>query len=299
MLEAALVVLRFLQFLGAAVLFGAPLFWLYGMKAAQPVARRLVALAALALALAAALSLHLQVGTMAGALAADPALLAEVVVTMPFGRAFAVRILAGALAVALCTAMSPGRWLWVMLSLLGAAALLSFPWTGHGAATEGSRGVWHLLADALHLLAAGVWIGALFAMHAALGAARRGHPGALQAAHAALAGFAGVGSFTVAMIVATGLANTWFLVGPEGVARLATSAWGMLLLVKLALFAGMLALAAANRFRHTPALAAALDTDPEPALRALRRSVGLETALGAAVLALVAALGRLAPPIAG
>jgi putative copper resistance protein D len=61
----------------------------------------------------------------------------------------------------------------------------------------------------------------------------------------------------------------------------------------------MLGFAALNRFRLTPRLAAALARDPTAALCELRRSLLLETGAGMAVLALVAALGRLPPPISG
>jgi putative copper resistance protein D len=59
-------------------------------------------------------------------------------------------------------------------------------------------------------------------------------------------------------------------------------------------FAVMLGLAALNRFHLTPAVL----TDPERALPRLRRSLGLEAALGAVVLALVAVIGTLVPPAA-
>ena len=74
-----------------------------------------------------------------------------------------------------------------------------------------------------------------------------------------------------------------------------------LLSVKLALFIAMLGLAAANRFRHTPAFGRVLAAHepPDRALAALRRSVAYETALGLAVLALVAGFGTLPPPAAG
>jgi putative copper resistance protein D len=101
----------------------------------------------------------------------------------------------------------------------------------------------------------------------------------------------------VAVLVATGLVNGWFLVGPTRLAGLWTTPYGLLLSVKLALFAGMLALAAANRFRLTPALGAALDgaVGPTEALSALRRSLLVETSLAFAVLGLVAWFGMLAP----
>jgi putative copper resistance protein D len=76
-----------------------------------------------------------------------------------------------------------------------------------------------------------------------------------------------------------------------------------LLLAKLALFGLMLALAAANRWRLTPALAAAvaggdaedIDTDPDAALAAMRRSLIIEALAALAILALVAWFGTLEP----
>jgi putative copper resistance protein D len=66
---------------------------------------------------------------------------------------------------------------------------------------------------------------------------------------------------------------------------------------KLALFAAMLGLAAANRFRLTPALAAGLASgSPDQALNALRKSVLIESAAALAVIVLVSILGTLAPP---
>jgi putative copper resistance protein D len=70
-----------------------------------------------------------------------------------------------------------------------------------------------------------------------------------------------------------------------------------LLSLKLVLFVAMLGLAAANRFRLNPALAASLNSDEaqEPALAALRRSLLVESSLAFAVLGLVAWFGMLAP----
>jgi putative copper resistance protein D len=58
----------------------------------------------------------------------------------------------------------------------------------------------------------------------------------------------------------------------------------------------MLLLAARNRFTHTPALARApASRESKAALRRLKSSVLLETALGFAVLVLVGVLGMLEP----
>ena len=106
----------------------------------------------------------------------------------------------------------------------------------------------------------------------------------------------------VAAIMASGAVNASLLVGPDRILALGASRYGVLLLVKLGLFALMLALAATNRFRLTPALVAAAPgggPDAERALRVLRRSIAAETAAAIAIFALVAALGTLEPPSAG
>lgn len=73
-----------------------------------------------------------------------------------------------------------------------------------------------------------------------------------------------------------------------------------MLVAKLLIFALMLLLASANRFFLTAALASGLAAgDTTSALRALRRSLALESACGLVVLGLVAWLGLLAPPASG
>lgn len=302
-LDAAVVVLRFVQFAAAVPLFGTPLFLLYGLNATARDALRwprpLAVAAGLALLVGAVGGLLAQTAAMAGESSAafDGAVLTSVGAETPFGRAAVTRALAASGALLAALVMSPGLRLWRTLCVLGALAVTSLAWNGHGAATEGAAGLLHLLADVLHLLAAGVWIGALVAFGLLL--PRRPHGEmAARTLHAALAGFSGIGAAVVAALVLTGLVNSWFLVGPAGLGRLAATGWGVLMLVKLALFVAMLALAAVNRFRLTPALAADTTSGDPAALAGLRRSLVLETGAAVLVLALVAALGVLAPPAA-
>ena len=56
-----------------------------------------------------------------------------------------------------------GPWLGVVTIAAG-LALSALAWTGHGAAGEGAIGWAHLLADILHLIAAGAWVGALIGL---------------------------------------------------------------------------------------------------------------------------------------
>ena len=118
--------------------------------------------------------------------------------------------------------------------------------------------------------------------------------------HAALEGFAGLGTLAVVLLTITGLVNSAYLIGFSRLGSLLTTPYGVLLILKLVLFAGMLALAASNRFVLTPHLGSALeDEQARPlALRRLRRSLALETVLAAMLLLIVAIMGTQAPPAA-
>ena len=158
---------------------------------------------------------------------------------------------------------------------------------GHAGAQRGPWGDVHLAADAIHLAAAGAWLGGLPALALLLGAARR-DPGALAAAAArTTARFSLLGIACVALLTASGIANSWFLLSGPG--DLITTPYGKVLALKIALFAAMLSIAAANRFYLTPRLA-----DPA-AMRALQRNCLAELGLGLAVVFLAAVLGTLAP----
>lgn len=106
--------------------------------------------------------------------------------------------------------------------------------------------------------------------------------------------FSGMGYFAVATLVVTGLFKSWLLVAEPR--ALISTPYGWVLMVKLALFAGMGAMALANRFWITPALAAR-PADPDLWLRRLKRQVMLELFLGLLVLAAVGLLGALEPPV--
>lgn len=298
-MAAALVLVRLLAFLAGAALFGAPMFALYSGVAPARL-RALATVSGLGAALAAAAGLVIQTGQMAGDPKAglDPATLRDVIAGGGFGLSVLARLGVGLLAAIVGSTSRAGRTLWIASAVLGAIALGALPWTGHGVADEGPAGVIHVGADITHLLAAGIWIGALAAFLLLL-AVRRPDAAAVLALHGALKGFSGIGSAIVAVIVASGVVNGWFLVGPDHLADLARTVWGELLLAKLAIFFLMLGLASLNRYRLTPRLEAALAGRPEAALAALRRSVALEAGLGLAVLGLVAALGTQPPPMAG
>ena len=177
-------------------------------------------------------------------------------------------------------------------SALGATALGSLAWTGHGAAGEGTSGIVQLIADVVHLLAAGAWFGALVGLGSMVWA-RRDTATTVRA----LEKFALVGTIIAVSVVGSGLVNGLYLVG-SNLARLPFTQYGQLLLFKIALFGAMLGLAALNRFRLTPALRAnSSDGRTYPARERLQLSLILELSLAAAILGLVAWLGTLEPPM--
>ena len=210
----------------------------------------------------------------------------QIMIATGLGKAAIVRAAAAMLAVPLLLLLASGRALWIVTGLLGAVGVASFAWMGHGAATEGAGAELHLFADMAHALIAGVWIGALigFLMLLLFGSKR-------ETLRTALLRFSGVGVPLIVLLVATGLVNSWFLVGLDKLGSLLTTDYGRLLLVKLALFAVMLVLAGLNRWRHTEAISSA-----GKSLAPLRASITAEALLGILVLGAVAWFGMLEPP---
>lgn len=215
------------------------------------------------------------------------------------GTAWKVRMAALAVA-ALASLFAAGRGLLLALvALVSGAALATLAWTGHGAMNEGATGWVHLTADILHLLSAGAWTGALLGLVLLVTRpAHRVDAAHLVLTHRALHGFSTVGTVIVLTLIITGLINAWLLVNPANVAALGATLYGQFLLVKLAMFSIMLGLAALNRFHLTPRFETSIAaTDRGGALVSLRRSLAVETACIVAILALVAWLGTLQPPV--
>ena len=291
----AVILVRFAQYGGAAILFGSSAFFLYSpllhRQDAPRWTNRILLGAAALLVVAAPLGFFFQTVLLAGSFhdALEPAALQVALLEMNFGKSSLVRF-GLALAACLASGLLPSdRRTWRICAVLGAGVAASFAWMGHGAASEGGAGWVHLAADIVHCLAAAGWIGALAVFCLAL------HPGQEaegRKLHAALADFSGTGTLLMAAIILTGLINNTFLVGWD-LSRAISTSYGQVLAAKLALFVSMLILAAINRYRLTPGLAKQANNDA--ALANLRRSIGLETMAACAVLALVSWLGTLQP----
>ena len=299
---AGLIASRFVHYAALTILFGVAAFPLYNGRSQVPSKTaaffawlRRVQITAAALALISGIFwLAFVAATMSGELSSlfDPHIVWLVVSTTDFGGVWAAHLGLIALAFILLLPKEESMELrWAVLAL-GAVALTSIADTGHAGADNGPRAGIHIAADAAHLLAAGIWIGALVIL-ARLVIIAIGHrrEDDLRILDHALSRFSAIGPIVVATLTLSGILNPGFLSSLK-------TAYGQVLLAKLALFAAMLLLAAANRFwlapRLTSALASAMNS--ERPMRALKASIFAEAALAGLVLLAVGWLGTLAPP---
>lgn len=167
--------------------------------------------------------------------------------------------------------------------LLCSIALLLQAEMGHAAAVDQA---WIRVAHGVHVLAAAIWLGALLPLVLTV---QQLAPGV---AVLALRRFSGTGSVAVAALAGSALTLAWEWSG--GWVGLVSTVYGRLLLTKLVLLMGLLALAALHRWRLVPALAGA---SPALARNRLLTSLGTEVVLGLATLALAAGLATQPPGV--
>ena len=233
--------------------------------------------------------------------AATPAIIGAVLWRTHFGIVLLLRlVLAFMMAIALAPlraaqSLPLQRTLLAAVSLAAAGGFGALAWAGHAVTTPG---ILHLGADAAHLVAAGVWLGALVVLAALFTVApRRAGPTWVGVVAEATRRFSLIGIACVATLLATGIVNSWFLVGT--IPALVGTEYGQRLLIKLVLFGLMLGLATINRFRLTPQLDKAPPVrriaNGTAALRSLRRNTIAEAVLGGLILGIVSALGAVPP----
>jgi putative copper resistance protein D len=201
-----------------------------------------------------------------------------------FGLVWSARL---GIAVLLAALMPwPGTRLLQLAAGTGLIALIAL--IGHAGATPGTVGDIHLTSDMVHLLAAGAWLGGLPALAMLLARAHGADDAAWRSlAVGAARRFSWLGIMSVATLLASGIINSWNLLG--GPRNLVTTDYGRLVLLKIGLFFVMVGIATANRFHFTPRLPG------DGALRALQRNSLAETSLGVCVMLIVGALGTLSP----
>ncbi|MGH7952872.1 MAG: CopD family protein [Limisphaerales bacterium] len=183
--------------------------------------------------------------------------------------------------------------IWIQLILSG-CLLGSLAWAGHG--LEGSR--WHLFADVLHLLVAGIWPTGLLPFALLFHKLRRKpEPAHWNSIAIFVRRFSAISLAAVALLAATGFVNGWFLVG--SFSNLVQKTYGRWLLTKIILFCFAVAIGAVNLLRLKPRLLMknAQTQNLETTANQLRINVQWELVLGAAIIIVVAVLGILPPAI--
>jgi mono/diheme cytochrome c family protein/uncharacterized membrane protein len=134
---------------------------------------------------------------------------------------------------------------------------------------DGAEGWALVMVQAVHLLAAGAWLGGLIPLLLILGSTPA------REAKAAVLRFSRLGVACVVTLAVTIVIQGWILVG--GLPGLIGTNYGLLALLKLVLFLALLGIAALNRFRYAPALGGLSGLEAQ---RRLRRSVVVETLVG-------------------
>ncbi len=222
------------------------------------------------------------------------------------GRSWWVQVVCLVLAAGIAAALARGGggvsrilagrgWAWA-LGVPPAVALVAISWSGH-ASTGGDRTP-NMVIDALHNGATAVWLGGLLGLATLVSPAvgRLADADRVRLAAAVVVRFSALALAAVGVLVVTGVYRA---LAEVELGDILDSAYGRVLVIKLALFAVLLVGGAYNRLVVHPRLErAALGLDPgdRGAAAALRVSVRAELAVAALLLVSVAVLISLPPP---
>ena len=294
MVGAAAAVLRTLTFVAMAILIGAATLTTFGRQARRPSLRaRSTIRGATAVAGLSGLGLLLIYGPLVTGQsfgsAGDPTLIGDSLADH-VGQAIAARtillLLLGAVLLGRRANAEPttthGRWSLPVPAALVIGIGVAQAFSGHGA--TGRTVLVALPSTVVHVIAMGVWAGGLVFVLLAL---HENDPASVEALTLTRR-FSRQAGFAVAAVAATGSFALWRQAGSLDALR--TTPAGTLLLVKLGIVALLVLLGAKNR----RALAGA-DASPGTAIRAVRRTVGVEVVGMAAVIGVTALVVNLAP----
>jgi putative copper resistance protein D len=166
--------------------------------------------------------------------------------------------------------------------VLAAIALGLQPMLAHAGAIGGGIGLLLTVSEALHMLAAGAWLGGLLPLALVVAILPAPLAVGVSCRYSALA-FA-----AVLLLIGTGVVQSEVLLG--SVQALTHTPYGHMLVPKLGLIAVALSFAALNRFRFVPRLIASLS-----ARRWMPRTVRTEAVAGLCIVLAAGWLGSLAP----
>jgi len=250
-------------------------------------------IAAAALGVGALLRLWAQSATLFGPAAAlGPGNLGAVLGFQPWGAGWILQLVAAVVAAGAFGMARAGRSAgWAVAAIAVIAAAFSPALSGHAVAATEMAGV-AVASHGIHVLAAGGWVGGLFALLVVgLPAARGLEPGQRWRTFSALVhGFSPIALLFAGLLVATGVVSAW--VHLAELSTLWTTVYGRTLLLKVGLFGGVFAVGAYNYLRVRPALGEEAGADR------LRRSGTVELGLALLVLIVTAVLVALPTPAA-
>ncbi len=309
MVYLPLVIARWIHFASVFVLFGSSFFWFYEgakrLSAGSGGLPRAVRATTILLRIAAPIAAISGVAWLACILinmardfhsVVDPEDLRLFFFETPFGTVSFLRL--GLLAVAVVIAFLPwgAHWRFAALVPVSALLLITQAWFGHSAEGTGLYRAIMITVYAVHALATAAWVGGLPTLLFALVEQRRFGPAeARDCTLDVCSRFSLMATIAVTLVVASGIANAGFRVAGS-FSKLFGSAYGDVLLKKLAVVAAMLAVAYFNRFIATPRLRAASSKGMRQ-ITWLRYSVAFDVVLGALVLGASAILGITMPPM--
>ena len=297
-------VLRVAQYSLLLGLFGWSAFWLLGLRSVDWLradrAPNFAVIAALAAPVVSAALMLISIAAMMGVpvVELDLPMIEAMILGTDMGFAFLVR--SGLLLTGLAAILALRNRQAALAFVAGCygCALVTLGWSGHAAATEGGLGLFHRLNNGIHLVSAGLWLGAIgrflvltFRCYKDPDEAKA--HAVLKAMHA----FAPMGISLVALVAVTGTVNSHLIFGLPNVAATFATPYGILLAIKLALVAAMVAFGAHHARVSRGAATAVRDGNvyPAQALGALQRTLIAEFLLGLLVIGLVAVFGTMSP----
>ncbi len=286
------VAIRWAGYAAIAVLIGAVVFALVVAPKVPtirddvlPVAARTAAIAAVALIVAWVARLIAQ------SYALGDVGLGAILGGTTWGKAWIIGAAAALVALGAATIAGRGesRAGWAVMALAALAAAVALPLSGHAVATP-RLSTLAVVADALHVLAAGGWLGTLLVtVVAGLPVTLRGAPGSRGREASVLIGaFSPVALSCAGVLVVTGVVAATLHLGSLG--ALWQSRYGQVLLIKLAVIAVLLVVASINWRILRPKLGT------DQATRRIRGSAVAELALALVVLIVTAVLVATPPP---
>lgn len=294
-MEPWLVLVRFVHYGASLVLFGLVLFPFY----AYPPAKRrdggsharTISLSVSLLVLASGILWFIGVTTSMTEEAISWETARFVLTNTSFGAISSLRLGAAMAAAGILTLLVRGtpRTLDLLLVAICTILLCGLAGVGHTQIEDGQARAVHTLSDALHLLGAGAWLGGLVGLLDLMLTSLHGKEATDHQACEAAIRFSKMGYVAVAILAASGLINSWFLIGSP--TNLVATTYGRLLLLKLIFFAAMLATAGVNRFLLVPTLVHLASTGPKQGLRKLVINVVAEQSLGFAIVLIVSLMG--------